>query len=228
MMKLTATRRDLIFLILLIVMIKVALNKKQVPQTHPIIYAPANHIYDHDDFDSYQQEKALPNRDAHISDLERTQEEEAEEMADEQASGDMSIALATDTEEKNVIHQPDKHIMHHLNTLFDQLDDVLTFVDAASQEVAQLKGVKQRLLHLKRTYQHTSPAIVLLGPIGSAGIVFKEQKLEKELLSTAHRLGTMLCQIVDKEKEFEPAETIAQAIENNRTLLAELQKKDVV
>lgn len=226
MMKLTATRRDLIFLILLIVMIKVALNKKQAPHMHPVIYAPANHPYN--DFDSSQQkEEDLPDRDADISDLERTQEEEAEELADEQASGDMSIALA-DTEEKNVIHQPDKHIMYHLNTLFDQLNDILTFVDPTSQEVAQLKGVRQRLLHLKRSYQHTSPAIVLLGPIGSAGIVFKEQKLEKELLSTAHRLGTMLCQIVDKEKEFEPAKTIAQAIENNKMLLAELQKKDLV
>ncbi len=226
MMKLTALRRDFIFVMLLIVMIKVALNKKRVPQARPVIYAPANHTYD--DFDSSQQEKALSDTDPNVSDLEKTQEEEAEELADEQASENMSIALATDIEEENVVHQPDEHIMYHLNTLFDQLNNILTFVDSTSEKVTQLKGVKQRLLHLKHTYQHTSPAIVLLGPIGSVGIVFKEQKLEKELLHTAHRLGTMLCQIISREKEFDPAETITRALEYNKTLLAELQKKDMV
>lgn len=228
MIKLTATRRDFIFLILLIVMVRVALNKKHTPHTHPVIYAPANYNHDNN-ADSAQPYDSWADRDEDADTVhrEQVQEEEAEELADEQASGDMSIALDSDTQDSNVIHEPDKHIMYHLNTLLEQIDDALIFVNPTNQEAAQIKGIRQRLVHLKHTYQHTSPAIVLLGPIGSTGIVFKEQELENELLRTAHRLETMLYQLVDTENKYEPTESLAQALENNKLLLAQLHKSDI-
>lgn len=38
----TAKRRDFVFFLLLVIMIKVALSKKELPQAHPAIFAPAN------------------------------------------------------------------------------------------------------------------------------------------------------------------------------------------
>ena len=52
----TAKRRDLLFFILLIVMIQVALSKKELPKNHPALFAPANKAENASTFHELDQE----------------------------------------------------------------------------------------------------------------------------------------------------------------------------
>ncbi len=171
MIRITATRRDFIFFILLVVMIKVALNKQPQATTDQIVYAPANN-----------QSEASKRH------LEEVQQEEAQEEVAQQAD-DMVLNF---DDEQDLVHPPEKHIMEQLNDLLAQVDTNIQTFDQRKPEAANLKGIRHRLLYLRRKYQHTSPAIVLLGPIGTTGIVLQEQQLEKELAKIETSLQKIL------------------------------------
>ncbi len=195
MIKLTAMRRDFIFLVLLVVMVRVAFQHQKDTSEAPILYAAANH---HPDPFQHAEKDTTYSRDIYLS------------LGDNEP----------------FFHPPDKHVMYQIDSLFDQLTHLITSLQNPSQEMVELKGMRERILYLKRKYQHTSPAILLLGPIGSTGVVLQEQELEKELLKNAHRLGVILTQLINDDEEFEAAKTIDAAIENNRLLLSKLQKEE--
>ncbi len=135
----TAKRRDFLFLLLMIVMIKVALSKKQLPQAYPSLFAPAN----------------------------------------KSDAGHLSF------------HEPDHKLMDRLTFLRDQAQKALQAPDLEPRKKEGLLGTQKRLSELLDTATYSSPALALLGPIASTGIVLKEQSIEKELNEIEDRLADL-------------------------------------
>lgn len=224
MIKFTAKHRDLLFLLILVVLIKLAMNLKHKPNR---LKAPSAHeakraliSQDNDLMESFDEQETSDYPEQNEGDQEGVEKQ----VIDEDIS--LSITPEEDDDQDNIVHKPDEHLMYQLNALSDQTEDMLQLVDVVSQEAAQLKGVHYYLSNLKRKYQHTSPAIALLGPIGTAGIVAKERDLEKELFRVAQRLSSILEKLSEFEALEEKAENVLQAIEMNKTLLAKVAKKN--
>lgn len=74
-------------------------------------------------------------------------------------------------------------------------------------------------------YEKNSPALVLLGPIGTTGIVLKEQELEKKLLKMVNKIGSVAHTIQANSKvasTFEAASSIENGLKQNSQLLKNL------
>jgi hypothetical protein len=63
----TAKRRDFIFFLLLVIMVRVALSKKQLPQANPSLFAPAN-MADTGSSSFHEPDQKLMKRLAHLND----------------------------------------------------------------------------------------------------------------------------------------------------------------
>lgn len=135
----TAKRRDFIFFLLMIVMIKVALDKKQLPQADSSLFAPANNS----------------------------------------------------TVDNSPFHEPDHKLMERLTSLRNQTQKALQAPDLEPHKEKALLNTQKRLSYLLDSYTHSSPALALLGPIASTGIVLKEQSIEKELNEIEARLADL-------------------------------------
>ena len=90
--------------------------------------------------------------------------------------------------------------------------------------------VKQKLIVLEKeaqeiavAYEKNSPALVLLGPIGSVATVLKEKDLEKKLLETINETGAILADLIENKQSvalnFEPAQNIQEALQHNKKAL---------
>jgi len=98
----------------------------------------------------------------------------------------------------------------------------------------QDQKVKPKLVELEKiaqeiaiAYEKNSPALVLLGPIGSMATVLKEKDLEKKLLETINETGLILADLVENKQHvalnYEPAQDINQALRYNKVTLRQLQ-----
>ncbi len=220
MVKFSSTRRDLIFFALLVIMIKIAVNRKTTPEKNMTLYAPAEQLVASMIETAYDTPNDLQSFNTNV------RKHAEKQNTEDDISEELSPAIALDQESEEVVHQPDEHLMYQLNALSDQLSTMLAFINPVAQEAAQLKSIRLYLSKLKRKYQHTSPAIALLGPIGTIGIVAKELELEKELFKVAQRLVSILEKITKTDNNQEKPATVLQAIEYNKNLFAKLAKRD--
>ena len=222
MIKLTSSRRDLLYLGLLLVMVKLAVDWHMEKNANQQLTPPATSSYS---------VSALQENDILVDDIHnpKTQPEPQEialldeENPDEKERIDEPENLA---DELLSFHEADQHILKQIDLAKEQINEALAFFSYPKIEIAQLHSLKQQLVHLKRQYQYTSPAIALLGPIGSAGVVLKEQKLEKLVLKTVNAIGQIICQL-DTNKhvgEFEPYDSVAVGLTANQTLLEQLKQ----
>lgn len=125
------------------------------------------------------------------------------------------------------VHEVDQHVLEQIDYIQKQVDLTLPLISSSTLECAQLQSMKQRLMQLKRSYQHTSPAVALLGPIGYTGIVLKEQKAERDILKMINKLNLILYTLAPKEEEYVPVGKIADGIQISHTMLEQLTGEEI-
>ena len=118
------------------------------------------------------------------------------------------------------VHEVDESVIKQIELAQSQINTALTHINPTSLDATQLRSLQQRLVYLRVQYQHTSPAVALLGPLGTAAIVLKEGALEKELLHTVNKFGSILHTIVGGL--FTPAKSVVESLEENHKLIEAL------
>ncbi len=93
---------------------------------------------------------------------------------------------------QNLIHEPDERIVKKLYELIEQAELLIEKLESAHEKYAYVQEMHERLLNLQAKYEHTSPAIALLGPLGATGLVIQEQAIEKELADINRSFNTIL------------------------------------
>lgn len=125
------------------------------------------------------------------------------------------------------VHEVDQTVVKNIKQAQKQIDKLSAF--AQKSDNVELLTTTQELRDtvdiLYKQYTTTSPALSLLGPLGSAAIVLKEQELEKRLLSTINETGKLLHNFVQPDVQYESANSTESALKNNRQLLKKLKTK---
>ncbi|MDZ4151688.1 hypothetical protein [Methylicorpusculum sp.] len=128
------------------------------------------------------------------------------------------------------VHEVDPNFLVQARECTRQIQTTLTLLWPDEQD----QHIKPKLIELEKTaqeiaiaYEKNSPALVLLGPIGSVATVLKEKDLEKKLLETINETGAILANLIENKQHitpyYEPAHDIATALHNNKTTLRELK-----
>lgn len=117
-------------------------------------------------------------------------------------------------------HEVDQNILKQIECAQGQIKQALDVAQPTSLDSAQLRSLQQKLVHLRKQYQSTSPAVALLGPLGTAAIVLKEADLEKELLHTVKKVSSIIHNLAGNIHK--PVDSIVKELESNHILLHEL------
>ncbi|HLC07393.1 MAG TPA: hypothetical protein VJJ26_04360 [Candidatus Babeliales bacterium] len=120
---------------------------------------------------------------------------------------------------KSIVHELDRNFIDQIYTAQRQLHFLEQHLVHGAEFAIAIADMKNRLAIIEEKYKTNSPGVMLLGPIGSAAIVAKEEKLQRKLLELANDLNKILHVIDNKEHEFQAIETIDIALHNNKKLL---------
>jgi len=123
---------------------------------------------------------------------------------------------------KSLIHELDRDFIDQLYTAQRQLHVLEEHPIHADTFATTIADLKSRLSTIEEQYKKNSPGLALLGPIGTAAIITKEEQLMKKLLVVVNDLGNMLHQISQHEAEFQPALNVSNALKNNKQLIKTL------
>lgn len=126
-------------------------------------------------------------------------------------------------EHKNsIVHELDRNFIDDIYSAQRQLH-FLENNHTHDDEIAHtISDIKKRLNSIEEKYKTNSPGVMLLGPIGSAAIVTKEEKLKKKLLEIINDINKVLLTINNSISEFNYMESISIALENNKQLLQKI------
>lgn len=105
---------------------------------------------------------------------------------------------AQHTPDANSIHEPDPVRLQQIATLHNQLKTLTRLVIPDSEASTMITHLCQELETIKAGYTRTSPAMVILGPIGAAAIVFKERQLDQQLRTVALSVTLLIATVVSK------------------------------
>ena len=120
---------------------------------------------------------------------------------------------------KSIVHELDRNFIDQIYAAQRQLH-FLEENHMHNDEIAHtIADIKERLVSIEEQYKSNSAGLMMLGPIGSAAIVTKEEKLNKKLLDVANNITAILQSISGQEYTEQQAETISSALENNKKLL---------
>lgn len=120
---------------------------------------------------------------------------------------------------KSIVHELDRNFIDQIYATQRQLH-FLEENHMHNDEIAHaVADIKERLASIEEQYKTNSAGLMILGPIGSAAIVSKEEKLNKKLLDVANDITTILQSISHHEYNEQRAETISSALENNKKML---------
>src|SRR5579872_4779293 len=108
----------------------------------------------------------------------------------------------------SMIHELDRSFIDQLYSTQRQLHMLQEHPAISDTFLTTLADIKKRLTTIEEQYKKNSPGLALLGPIGTAAIVTKEEQLAKKLLITVNDIGNLLNQISSRTQEFTPAITI--------------------
>ena len=122
----------------------------------------------------------------------------------------------------SIIHELERNFIDEIYTAQRQLH-FLENNYAHDEEIASLiTDLKKRLNHIEEKYKTNSPGVMLLGPIGSAAIIAKEEKLRKKLLEIVNEITKLLYKIHKIQDISSYTESINIALENNKQLLQKI------
>ncbi|HLJ31078.1 MAG TPA: hypothetical protein VKU36_01445 [Candidatus Babeliales bacterium] len=132
------------------------------------------------------------------------------------------IALHKDS----MIHELDRSFVDNIYTAQRQLHFLEEHPIYAHEYAHAIADIKERLSTIEEKYKKNSPGLALLGPIGSAAIVAKEEQLQQKLLETINDLSKIFVSarnaLISTQNEHVPTETINHALETNKELLLTL------
>ena len=117
---------------------------------------------------------------------------------------------------QSIIHELDRNFLDHIYTAQRQLHALEEHSEYSDTFASTIVDLKTQLSTIEEQYKKNSPSLILLGPIGTAAIVIKEEQLLKKLLIVTNNIGNILHQISHKEIEFQPALTVHNALQNNK------------
>ena len=126
-------------------------------------------------------------------------------------------------EHKNsIIHELDRNFIDEIYTVQRQAHFIEENYNDNDKVVHAITNIKKQLASIEEKYKTNSPGVMLLGPLGSAAIITKEEKLKKQLLDIANELNKILRDINNNVDKFQPIENIALVLENNKELLRKI------
>lgn len=117
------------------------------------------------------------------------------------------------------VRVPDEQFLNYLDKTSVQLDTLLAQNDLSKDQIENLTRLQNQITAITQQYSYTSPALVLLGPLGAAAIVLKERKLEQEFLYVLNQLAFILREETTPQITFN---TVAQAVDYNTQLINHL------
>lgn len=124
---------------------------------------------------------------------------------------------------KSIIHELDRSFIDQLYTAQRQLHFLQEQLIHDDQYCTIIADVKNRLTLIEEKYHKNSPALALLGPIGSAAIVAKEELLEQKLLAIINEM-TKILHIINEQPFNNEAQTIDEGLQINKQLIQLLQE----
>jgi hypothetical protein len=123
---------------------------------------------------------------------------------------------------KSIVHELDRNFIEDIYTLQRQLHFIEEHYSDNNEVAHATSDIKKRLATIEEKYKTNSPGVMLLGPIGSAAIVTKEEKLKTQLRKVANDITQLLYTIHHQEHDFKPIERIETALEQNKILLKKI------
>ncbi len=124
--------------------------------------------------------------------------------------------------QKSIVHELDRTFLDQLYTAQRQVHFLQEHMVHSDKIAHALTDIKDRLNVIEEQYKTNSPGVMLLGPIGSAAIVTKEEKLQQKLLTAVNDVSRILHIINDNQNQFIRAETINIALDNNKQFLTKI------
>ena len=201
--------RDFIILVVLLVMLKMGMDIREtrVKPTHVLVAPPSMHLPTPKPIISPQETHIVSN------------EPEIKSITD-----DDEWEVTGEIEKKElapfVAHEVDQNVLKQIDCTRNQIEKALELTQPASLDAAQLHSLQQKLSQLRVQYTRTSPAVAMLGPLGTAAIVLKEQELENALLAIVHKLATLLHKLAGDT--YEQTDSIVAELESNHNRLKQL------
>jgi len=122
----------------------------------------------------------------------------------------------------SIIHELDRSFIDQIYTAQRQLhflEQHPVYGDTYAIAIAEMKSA---LATIEEKYKKNSPGLALLGPIGSAAIVIKEEQLQQKLVETINDLNKILISINQTSEAFSPAQTVNDALNINKQLLQDI------
>ena len=134
---------------------------------------------------------------------------------------DRTRLFITDHKE-SIIHELDRSFIDQIYTAQRQLhllDQQLADTDYQNQ----INDLKTQLTSLEEKYKKNSAGLALLGPIGSAAIISKEEKLQAQLLTIISEMNAIMHSASHSQEPLIPVQTISKGLEVNKILLKFLE-----
>jgi septal ring factor EnvC (AmiA/AmiB activator) len=117
---------------------------------------------------------------------------------------------------ESIIHELDRNFIDQIYTAQRQLHFLQENLNTHTDELAE---IQHKLASIEEKYKKNSPSLALLGPIGSAAIVIKEEQLQQQLLTTVNDLNKLVISINNPLDSFLPTSTINDGLAMNKQLL---------
>jgi hypothetical protein len=124
---------------------------------------------------------------------------------------------------KSIIHELDRSTIDQIYAAQRHVHFLQEYDELNTGTLSHaIADIKERLATIEEKYKTNSPGLALLGPIGSAAIVAKEEQLQQKLLVAINDLSKIAYTINKSQEPFTPAETVENGLEINKQLLQTL------
>lgn len=123
---------------------------------------------------------------------------------------------------QSIIHELDRSFLDQLYMAQRQIHHLNQTAAGSDTFAITITDIQNRLATIEEKYKKNSPGLALLGPIGTASIVMKEEELNKKLLDTINDLGKVLHSMHSTPEAFQPATTIDTGLMTNKSLIKTL------
>jgi hypothetical protein len=125
----------------------------------------------------------------------------------------------------SIIHELDRNIIDQLYTAQRHVHYLQEHPVHGHTYGHAIADIKERLTAIEEKYHKNSPGLALLGPIGSAAIVAKEELIQQKLLNIVNEINKILCTIYEMEV-LKPVDTIEDGLIMNKNLISKLTDND--